>query len=41
MENYNSAFKTLKAQFGENPDATLLSYNRDIMEDIQQVLDEM
>lgn len=41
MENYNSTFKILKAQFGENPDTTLLFNNIDIMNDIQQVLDEI
>ncbi|VVC33200.1 Hypothetical protein CINCED_3A015181 [Cinara cedri] len=40
MQNYNSALKILQAQFGENPDTTLVS-NSDIMQDIQQLLDEI
>lgn len=41
MQNYNSAFKILKAQFGENPGITLLANNGDNIKDIQQVLDEI
>lgn len=41
MQIFNSSFEILKAQFGENPDGTLLTNNSDIMEDIREVLDEI
>jgi len=33
------SLKILKAQFGENPDTTLLPDNNNLVEDIQKVLD--
>jgi len=38
IQNYNSSLKILKAQFGENPDQTLLSTPRDLMSDLQKYL---
>lgn len=39
IKNYNLSLKILKAQFGENPDTTLLPDNNNLVEDIQKVLD--
>lgn len=40
IQNYNSSLKILKAQFGKNPDPTLLPTPRDLVGDLQKLLDK-
>lgn len=41
LENYNSSLKILMAQFGENPDKTLLPNTSNLLEDIKNEFDKI
>lgn len=41
LQNYNSSLNILMAQFGENPDKTLLPNTSNLLEDIKNELDKI
>lgn len=41
LENYNKSLKIMKAQFGENPDTTLLPHKSTLQDDVLNMLDKI